>query len=71
MWVILTWSENCIISFTYDGTSWVINSAASTSGVTSIAPGAGLINSATNDQTAITSTGTIRIAPSGVTNDML
>ena len=67
----MIWQENCLISFTYDGTSWVINSAASTSGVTSIAPGAGLINSATNDQTAITSTGTIRIAPSGVTNDML
>ncbi len=69
----MIWQENCLISFTYDGTSWVINSAASTSGVTSITPGNGLINdtNGSSQQDPITSTGTISIAPSGVTNAML
>ena len=68
----MIWQENCLISFTYDGTNWVINSAASTSGVTSITPGNGLINGTTgSSQAAITSTGTISIATNGVTNAML
>lgn len=69
----MIWQENCLISFTYDGTSWVINSAASASGVTSITPGDGLINSTngSSQQDPITSTGTISIAEGGVTNAML
>lgn len=69
----MIWQDNCIISFTYDGTNWVINSAASASGVTSITPGNGLINSTngSNQNDPITSTGTISIATGGVTNAML
>lgn len=63
----LSLSVNTKYQLTAGGESYIFKTPAS---VTSITPGAGLVNGS-DTQTAITSTGTIKIKDGGVTNAML